>query len=128
MCSLHYYLCCSFGSLDITSLLLHIICQATLSADSTVGNDLFGISAFMVCIVSIGGEPNDVYTKRTTNVQHATCLLHTSTNCLTCHSLNVHTNVRQSFTVCNVVLMLRCWSTYQLLHREHEERGRNGSH
>lgn len=103
---------------------LHIICQAVLSGDPTVGNDLFGISTFMVCMMTIGEEPNDMYAKHITNMQHATCLLCTSTNCLTCYSLNVNTNTRQSF----IVMMLRCWSAYQLLHREHEERGGNGSH
>lgn len=105
-----------------TSLVLHIVCQAVLSADPTVRNDMFGISACMVCTMITGKEPNDMYAK------HATCLLCTNTNCLACHSLNVNTSVRQSFTVCNVVLVLRCWSTHQFLHREHEERGGNGSH
>ncbi len=82
-------------------MVLHIICQAVLSADPTVGNDLFGISAFFVCIVGIGKEPNDVYAKHITNVQQTTCLLCTGTSCLTCHSLNANTNMRQSFTVCN---------------------------
>ncbi len=31
LCSLRFYLCCSLGSLDITSLVLHIICQAVLT-------------------------------------------------------------------------------------------------
>lgn len=96
------------------------------------GNGLFGISMLSLHseykMYSLHKEPNDNYAKHITIMQHATCLLRTSTCCLMRHSVNVNTNTRQSFTGCNVVLMLRCWSTHQLLHRGHEERGRNGSH